>query len=81
MSPFQQKDNFYKGVKRKWLKDDKVSIRRNYDNYYNREFITVRNGGSPSLESLSVTQLVVEDSKKTNPHANAILSNWTSENI
>ena len=81
--PSQKKDNFFKGVKRKWFKEDNnISIRRNYDNYYNREFITVRNGNArPSIESLSVTQLVIgEDStKKSNPHKNTILSNWTTE--
>ena len=56
----QHKDNFFKGVKRKWMEKDKTAIHRNYDNYYHREFVTVRNA---SLESLSVTQLVEENSK------------------
>lgn len=62
------------------MEKDKTAIHRNYDNYYHREFVTVRNA---SLESLSVTQLVEENSKaiKSNEHANAILSNWTSEKI
>ena len=62
------------------MEKDKTAIHRNYDNYYQREFVTVRNA---SLESLSVTQLVEENSKaiKSNEHANAILSNWTSEKI
>ena len=79
----QKTDNFFKGVKRKWFKEDDHRIRRNYENYYNREFITVRNGTTrPSIESLSVTQLVIDDSNtKLNPHKNTILSNWTTENI
>ena len=84
----QHKDNFFKGVKRKWKSDNDqekncpiVSIHRDYDNYYSREFVAVRK--KPSLESLSVTQLLEEttNSKKSNDHANAILSNWTTERI
>ena len=83
----QHKDNFFKGVKRKWKSDNDqekncpiVSIHRDYDNYYSREFVAVRK--KPSLESLSVTQLLeTTNSKKSNDHANAILSNWTTERI
>lgn len=81
--PRQKKDNFFKGVKRKWMADTEknypiVAIHRDYDNYYNREFVTVRK--KPSIESLSVSQLVEEttNAKKSNDHANAILLNWTT---
>ena len=81
--PRQKKDNFFKGVKRKWMADTEknypiVAIHRDYDNYYNREFVTVRK--KPSIESLSVSQLVEEttNTKKSNDHANAILLNWTT---
>ena len=86
--PVPTNENIWKKFKRKFMAKNKITVRKNYENYYGRKFSVDTVSGvinvadihrSPMRVKLDRNTLKeLDNSVKHNHHADAVLANWTS---